>query len=900
MRQARSLLIALTIGAGALHGLGQESRAWRLYGNADGLPEAACRFVTIGAAGNVYVQGLHSRLAASFDGYTWTTASSAPIPTDASGGICESPGGQLWTVTSRGLAEWVDGAWRERLLGVIAQQRRAAPDFRIFLFPVRQNLVIFLLPQALMEFCTDDSNHPTLRVLRRAEETRLGSFTGLTAAPDDGFWLSGERGLARIPGPKRTMTDQTVWREFDMPQALGLRQLSVPECSDDDTVTCVGQTGDATNRVIVRLNGEHWSVAPVKPAPLKFAWQGPHGELWAATADSLLRVEGGKLAVSDDVPPGSILDVAVGSRGMFWVATVDGLFFQGPESWRAATPPPGLFSPRPAELTAQNGDRWESSEVGVRWLHGQRWTTFPPNDPATPHNALAFVEMPDGKIWCATTEQIWVFAGQGWGTARGGMGRINAMIRSSDGSVWVASNDGLHRFVHGDWIDVGVDEGLSSAVVQDVRENASGTLWAETFRGADMQDPTADLDAPRTFILGPREHDMPQGGVLTIRFAGRDKWGLTPPQRLLYSWRLDDRDWSPFDAATSAAFMDLVPGRHYFQVRAMDRNGNIDTHPDRLEFAVVLPWYLESRSRWIAAAGCLAALFFAALAFKRHRDLLLSYAEVGKQVAERTAELELANQELLQSQKMRALGALAAGIAHDFNNILSIIKGSAQIIEQNLDNPRKIRARADRIKTVVDQGSAVVQALLGFSRNSDDSLQWCEINPVVENTIRLLGDRFLRETEVRFEAAAGLPPERASSGLIQQILLNFIFNAAESMAGRKEILITTGQSSELPPGVALSPARAGPCVWISVRDHGCGIPPETLPRIFEPFFTTKAFSTRRGTGLGLSVAYELAQKMGAGLAVESTPGQGSLFTLLLAATADPVPAATVAALRETT
>jgi len=106
---------------------------------------------------------------------------------------------------------------------------------------------------------------------------------------------------------------------------------------------------------------------------------------------------------------------------------------------------------------------------------------------------------------------------------------------------------------------------------------------------------------------------------------------------------------------------------------------------------------------------------------------------------------------------MKALGALSAGIAHDFNNILSIIKGSTQIIEQNITDPQKIRARAGRIKTVVDQGSAVVQALLGFSRNSDETVEVCDINSVVENTIRLLGDRFLRETSVHLEAGSDLP-----------------------------------------------------------------------------------------------------------------------------------------------
>ena len=84
-----------------------------------------------------------------------------------------------------------------------------------------------------------------------------------------------------------------------------------------------------------------------------------------------------------------------------------------------------------------------------------------------------------------------------------------------------------------------------------------------------------------------------------------------------------------------------------------------------------------------------------------------------------------------------------------------------------------------------------------------------------------------------------------------------------------------------PPDLVLPPLSGPPFVYIGVQDHGSGIAPEILARIFEPFFTTKAFSTRRGTGLGLSMVYEIAKEMGCGLMVESAPGQGSMFTILI-------------------
>jgi signal transduction histidine kinase len=152
---------------------------------------------------------------------------------------------------------------------------------------------------------------------------------------------------------------------------------------------------------------------------------------------------------------------------------------------------------------------------------------------------------------------------------------------------------------------------------------------------------------------------------------------------------------------------------------------------------------------------------------------------------------------------------------------------------------------------------------------------------VVADTLKLLGDRFLREIEVRFEPTPDLPQISYPRDFIQQILLNFIFNAAESLSTRKEIILSTRWFQSLPPSLVLTPSKPGPCACVLVQDFGCGIPAENLPRIFEPFFTTKAFSARRGTGLGLSMVYELAKKINAGLAVESVVNQGSTFTLIL-------------------
>jgi signal transduction histidine kinase len=114
-------------------------------------------------------------------------------------------------------------------------------------------------------------------------------------------------------------------------------------------------------------------------------------------------------------------------------------------------------------------------------------------------------------------------------------------------------------------------------------------------------------------------------------------------------------------------------------------------------------------------------------------------------------------------------------------------------------------------------------------------------------------------------------------------LTNLILNASDAMSGKGTIILRSGTMEELPEGLVLKPAAAERYVYIAVQDSGCGIAPETLSRIFEPFFTTKSFSSRRGTGLGLSMVYEFAKELGVGLRVESVQGQGSTFTLILPA-----------------
>jgi signal transduction histidine kinase len=713
-----------------------------------------------------------------------------------------------------------------------------------------------------------------------SEEFSSGHYFDVAVETNGIFWLASAEGLLRYSPP--------LWKS---PRAIQQLNSPVPCLAEDSESRLWFASAGALHSLQDGRDQEH-----VFPRAFRLILQSAHallplksGGLLLDSGEHLFQFQPGSdtfnsLTARPDERQHSLgffrdgsvaVESSDGSARPCRFEKYDGVNFQP----LAAAPPDCACN---TFLEAANGDLWFGGDHGAACYHEKKWLTFSNN--AAPSPVISFVETAEGKLWCATPDSIWQFNGQNWTVLRSGFDQINSVIRSHDGNIWVASNGGVSRFVHGAWIENNIEEGLPNAPARQVCEDRRGRIWVGTSRGLSLFHPEADPDPPRTRIRKqPEENSVPQNAIVTLVFNGDDKWKYTPRERLLYSYRLDQHDWSQFSEENLVSYSDLAAGPHSLEVRAMDRNGNIEETPARMAFSIALPWYRERRLVLISLAGLVTALFFAGLAFNRHRKLLRSYAEVERKVAERTHQLEITSRELVHSQKMNALGTLAAGIAHDFNNILSIIKGSAQIIEDNVGNSDKVRIRVDRIKTVVEQGAGIVKAMLGFSAGTGEEPAPCDLNAVVNDTIQLLGDRFQRDAAVLFTPEPGLPPVPAVKEFVQQILLNFVFNAAEAetTAKRKQIILSVRAAPRLPENLALAPAPARGYVMISVQDFGSGIQPENLPRIFEPFFTTKALSARRGTGLGLSMVYELARKLEAGLSVASIVDAGSTFTLIL-------------------
>ena len=245
--------------------------------------------------------------------------------------------------------------------------------------------------------------------------------------------------------------------------------------------------------------------------------------------------------------------------------------------------------------------------------------------------------------------------------------------------------------------------------------------------------------------------------------------------------------------------------------------------------------------------------------------------ELQAQVEARTRELEEAQARLLEAQKLAALGQLGAGVAHEINNPLTGILGQAQLLIERRSEGDPDLPGLRKIEELSRRSAEIARNLLRFSQQRlEPEFARVDVNRMVRDTLTL-AEGYVREAGVALdvELADGLPAVRGDAGHLQQVLLNLLSNARTACRDRSTARITVSTST-----------RDGH-VCLSVNDSGKGIAPEIRPRIFEPFFTTK--DVWSNVGLGLSVSYRIVAEHGGRIAVDSSPGEGSTFTVVLPA-----------------
>ncbi|MBI2868407.1 MAG: PAS domain-containing sensor histidine kinase [Chloroflexi bacterium] len=300
---------------------------------------------------------------------------------------------------------------------------------------------------------------------------------------------------------------------------------------------------------------------------------------------------------------------------------------------------------------------------------------------------------------------------------------------------------------------------------------------------------------------------------------------------------------------------------------------------------ILLPYnilYVET------AVSLLTALLFAgfALVVGGMWATLLNYLEAQYQAYEEilalneelndyVRRLESAQRQLVQAEKLNAIGQLAASVAHEINNPLAGVLVYTRLLARKIAGDSLDKAEAlgnlARMESAVGFCSRVIRGLLDFARQSEPAMKATSLNEVIEQALALVGHQAAMKRITVVREAGTLPAVMADPGQIQQVLINLMVNAVQAMAEGGRMTIKSWSDDGR--------------VMLSIRDTGCGIVPENMGKLFTPFFTTK--EAGKGVGLGLAVSYGIIERHGGKIGVESEPGKGTTFTISLPAASEP-------------
>ena len=243
-------------------------------------------------------------------------------------------------------------------------------------------------------------------------------------------------------------------------------------------------------------------------------------------------------------------------------------------------------------------------------------------------------------------------------------------------------------------------------------------------------------------------------------------------------------------------------------------------------------------------------------------------------------EREKLQAQLLQAQKVEAVGTLAAGIAHNFNNLLMAIQGNTSLMLLDTDSNHPGYEMLRNIEKQVQGGAKLTSQLLGYARKGGYEIKPISLNHLVEETSDTFGAT-RKEIRVNRELAEDLSGIKADQGQIEQILLNLYVNAVDAMPGGGNLFLKTMNATHKDMGDKPYKVKPGNYILLAVTDTGVGMDEETMKRIFDPFFTTKGMAS--GTGLGLASVYGIVKAHGGYIDVESKKGHGTTFQIYLPA-----------------
>ncbi len=400
-------------------------------------------------------------------------------------------------------------------------------------------------------------------------------------------------------------------------------------------------------------------------------------------------------------------------------------------------------------------------------------------------------------------------------------------------------------------------------------------------------------------------HDQ---NTLSFEFSNIDFISQHSDTRLSYMLQNYDNNWRKGDEK-KAYYFNLPPGKYVFKVRAYNAAGVMAEK--NIDIIITPPWW---KSWWaytifiLLAAGLLRDyIVFRSRKLKRENKVLEEKVELRtEQLNKSIQNLKSTQTQLVQSEKMASLGELTAGIAHEIQNPLNFVNNFAEVNTELIDEAEReinngniaevksifnnIRENERKISHHGKRADSIVKGMLLHSRGSSGVKEMTDINSLADEYLKL-SFHGLRAKDKSFNSSLKtdfdetLPKINIVPQDIARVLVNLFNNAFYAVSAKASSIAQTSKERSataggFDPTVWLSTQHANGFVEISVKDNGDGIPQKVIDKIFQPFFTTKPAG--QGTGLGLSLSYEIIKAHHGELKVDTTEGKGTSFTILLA------------------